>query len=47
VRGAPAQDEDAEMIAAEMQDALGPLLEGVDEADVQVRALRLRVDLAL
>ena len=47
VRGAPAQDEDAEMIAAEMQDALGPLLEGVDEADVQVRALRLRVHLAL
>ena len=28
------QDEDAETIATEMQDALGPLLEGVDENDV-------------
>ena len=29
------QDEDAETIATEMQDTLGPLLEGVDEVDVQ------------
>jgi ABC-type glutathione transport system ATPase component len=38
----PPQDEDATTIAAEMQDALGPLLEGVDETDVQVCAIARR-----
>eukprot|EP00802_Teleaulax_amphioxeia_P007914 Tamp_07922.p1 GENE.Tamp_07922~~Tamp_07922.p1 ORF type:complete len:660 (+),score=185.71 Tamp_07922:97-1980(+) len=35
------QDEDATTIAAEMQDALGPLLEGVDETDVQALCTKI------